>query len=145
MAAGQTPEQIAEKQVRRSQAATQDYKNGVNAVKESPTKAAALRVDAYLAGIQKAVADGSYVDGCNSVSLSDWQQKTAGKGAANYAPGVQAAQQTIADFHAQRAQAQSSIDAELSSMPRGDTETNIQRAVTQMRRMGEFKFKKRRR
>jgi hypothetical protein len=145
MAGTMTAEQIAEKQVRRSQAATQDFKNGVNAVKESPTKKAAERVDAYLAGIQKAVADGSYVDGCNSVSLADWQAKTANKGAANYAPGVLAAQQTIADFHQQRAQAQSAIDAELQSMPRGDIETNIQRSITQMRRMSEFKFKKRRR
>lgn len=145
MAKQMTAEQIAEKQVRRSQAATQDYKNGVNAVKESPTKKAAEAVDRYLAGVQASVADGSYVDGCNAVSLADWQSKTAGKGAANYAPGVVAAQQTIADFHAQRTQMQQSIDAELQSMPRGDAETNIQRAITQMRRMTEFKFKKRRR
>ena len=145
MAGTMTAEQIAEKQVRRSQAATQDYKNGVNAVKEAPGKAAAAAVDRYSAGVMKAVADGAYVDGCLAVSLSDWQQKTVNKGAANYAPGVAAAQSTIADFHAQRATAQASIDAELQSMPRGDTETNIQRAVTQMRRMGEFKFKKRRR
>lgn len=145
MAKTLTADQIAEKQVRRSQGATQDYKNGVNAVKESPMKKAADAVDRYLAGVQASVADGSYVDGLNSVSLSDWQAKTSTKGGANYAPGVLAAQQTIADFHAQRAQAQASIDAELNSMPRGDLETNIQRATTQMRRMGEFKFKKRRR
>lgn len=142
---GMSPEQIAEKQVRRAQAATQDYKNGVNAVKEAPGKKAAEAVDRYAQGIQKAIADGSYVDGCNSVSLSDWQARTVNKGAANYAPGVVAAQSVIADFHQQRAQAQSSIDAELSSMPRGDLETNLQRAMTQMRRMGEFKFRKRRR
>lgn len=142
---GMSAEQIAEKQVRRAQGATQDYKNGVNGVKEAPGKKAAEAVDRYAAGIQKAIADGSYVDGCNSVSLSDWQARTVNKGAANYAPGIVAAQQTIADFHQQRAQAQSSIDAELQSMPRGDLETNLQRAMTQMRRMGEFKFKKRRR
>lgn len=142
---GMTAEQIAEKQVRRAQGATQDYKNGVNSVKEAPGKKAAEAVDRYAAGIQKAIADGSYVDGCNSVSLSDWQARTVNKGAANYAPGIVAAQQTIADFHQQRAQAQASIDAELQSMPRGDLETNLQRAMTQMRRMGEFKFKKRRR
>lgn len=140
-----TADQIAEKQVRRAQASTQDYKNGVNSVKEAPGKKAAEAVDRYQAGIQKAIADGSYVDGCNSVSLSEWQNRTVNKGAANYAPGIVAAQQTIADFHQQRAQAQSAIDAELSSMPRGDLETNLQRAMTQMRRMGEFKYKKRRR
>lgn len=140
-----TADQIAEKQVRRAQASTQDYKNGVNSVKEAPGKKAAEAVDRYAAGIQKAIADGSYVDGCNSVSLSEWQNRTVNKGAANYAPGIVAAQQTIADFHQQRAQAQSAIDAELGSMPRGDLETNLQRAMTQMRRMGEFKYKKRRR
>jgi multidrug resistance efflux pump len=142
---GMTAEQIAEKQVRRAQASTQDYKNGVNSVKEAPGKKAAEAVERYAAGIQKAIADGSYVDGCNSVSLSDWQARTVNKGAANYAPGIVAAQATIADFHQQRSQAQASIDAELQSMPRGDLETNLQRAMTQMRRMGEFKFRKRRR
>lgn len=140
-----TPEQIAEKQVKRSQAAVADYKAGVMSVKESPMKKAADAVDRWMDGIRKSYEDGSYVDGLNSVSLAEWQTRTAEKGGANYANGVAKAAQTIADFQAQRAQFQQTIDAELAAMPRGDIETNLQRAMTQMRGMSRFKFRKRRR
>jgi hypothetical protein len=144
MATTLTPQQIAEKQVRRGQAAVQDYKNGVLGVKKAPTQSAAEAVDRWFQGLTKSYNDGSFVDGCNAVSLADWAEKTAGKGAMNYGPGLQAAQGLIADFHAQRDQAQKSIDAELNATPRGDLQTNIQRMVIQATRMSEFKFKKRR-
>lgn len=144
MAKSQTAQQIAEKQVRRSQAAVQDYKDGVMGVKVSPMAKAAERVDAWMAGLQKAYADGSYVDGLNSVTLQSWQETTAKKGGASYPSGVLAAQATIADFHQQRAQQQQMIDAQLASMPRGDLQTNLQRMITQATSMANFKFKKRR-
>ena len=139
-----TPQQIADKQVRRAVAAVNDYKNGIMGVKVSPTQTAAQRVDAWFAGIQKAYADGTYVDGLNNVTLQQWQNAASNKGAMNYAPGIQAAQQTIVDFQTQRAAAQQGIDATLASMPRGDLNTNLQRMITQATMMSQFKFKKRR-
>lgn len=140
-----TPSQIAEKQVRRAQSAVQDYKDGVMAVTTSPTQVAAGRVQAWYDGVTKAMNDGSFVDGCNSVSLQDWQNRTVQKGALTYASGVQQAQSTIQDFHTQLQAAQSNIDAQLSNMPRGDLSQNLQRMITQVTSMSQnFKFKKRR-
>lgn len=144
MAKSLTAQQIADKQVRRSQAATQDYKDGIMNTKENPMQKAAQSVDQWFAGIQKAYNDGTYVDALNNTPKSVWQDAAIKKGAAAYAPGVMAAQATIADFHQQRMSAQQGIDAQLASMPRGDLQTNIQRMLTQVTGMSQFKFKKRR-
>lgn len=140
-----TPQQIADKQVKRSMAAVQDFKDGVSAVTESPTKKAAERADAWFAGISQAHADGKFVEGCNDCTLEDWKAPTLKKGAMTYATGVQDAAGKIADFHQQRAQQQQAIDAILAGMPRGDLAQNIQRMVAQVQGMSSFKFKKRRR
>lgn len=145
MAKGQSPQEIAAKQVRRAQAAVQDYKAGVEAVTQSPTEKAAKAVDLWFQGLQKSYQDGSYVDGLNAVSLADWKSATIDKGAMNYAPGIMKAQQTIEDFQAQRQAAQSRISSQLESMPRGDLNQNIQRMVFQATQMSQFKFRKRRR
>jgi type IV secretory pathway VirB2 component (pilin) len=144
MKGGMTAQQIADKQVKRSQAATADYKNGIMATTVSPMASAAKAVDQWFQGVQKAYNDGTYVDALNSTPISVWQNAAVTKGAAAYAPGVAAAAQTIADFHQQRMQAQAGIDSQLSQMPRGDLQTNIQRMVAQVTGMSQFKFKKRR-
>lgn len=144
MAKTLTAQQIADKQVRRSQAAVQDYKDGIMNTKINPMQAAASAVDQWFAGLQKAYNDGTYVDALNNTPKSVWQDAAVKKGAAAYAPGVLAAQATIADFHQQRQQQQASIDAQLAGMPRGDLQTNIQRMLTQVTGMSQFKFKKRR-
>lgn len=140
-----TPQEIADKQIKRSTAATQDYKDGVMAVTKSPTQAAAERIDAWFQGIQDAYNDGRFKEGLLSVSLEDWKTRTASKGAASYASGVAASKDKIVEFQTQRQQAQASIDSTLASMPRGDLAQNLQRMVTQATMMHNFKFKKRRR
>lgn len=140
-----TPAEIADKQIRRSQAAVTDYKSGVMAVTESPMKKAADAADLWLQGIQQAHADGSFQAGLNAVSLEDWKNATATKGGASYASGVAASRDKIIDFQQQRASAQAGIDNQLAQMPRGDLQTNIQRMVTQVQGMANFAFKKRRR
>lgn len=140
-----SPQEIADKQIKRSQAAVQDYKDGVMAVKTSPTQAAADRIDAWFAGIQEAYQNGAYKDGLLSISLEDWKQRTASKGGATYAAGLAASKDKIVDFQTQRQAAQAGIDSTLASMPRGDLAQNLQRMVTQATMMSNFKFKKRRR
>lgn len=144
MAKNLTPQQIADKQVKACQGATQAYKDGITNCKVNPMQVAAAAVDTWFQGIQKAYNEGTYVDALNNTPKSVWQHQATTKGGMTYAPGVLAAASTIADFHQQRAQQQQAIDATLSTMPRGDLQTNIQRMVTQATQMAQFKFKKRR-
>ncbi len=147
MAKRLSPGAIAEKQVKRSQAAVSDFKAGVMAVTESPMKKAAEHVDEWFAGVQRAKDDGAFVDGCMSVTLQDWQNRTAEKGGNNYASGVAGAKQTIEDFHAQLQSAQQTINSDLSNTPyiHDDPNGNLERVRVQIQGMKRFKFKKRRR
>lgn len=144
MAKGLTAQQIAEKQVRRCQGAVQDYKDGVTNCKVNPMQEAAKAVDQWFAGVQKSYQDGTYVDNLNATPKQVWVDGAVKKGGATYAPGVAGALQTMVDFQTQRMSKQQQIDSALASQPRGDLQTNIQRMLTQVNSMAQFKFKKRR-
>lgn len=144
MAKNLTPQEIAEKQVRRALAATADYKKGVESVKVSPTAIAAQRVDQWAAGVVRAQQDGSFVDGCNSCSREKWVSRTVGKGATNYGPGIKAAEADILEFQTANKANQDQIAAQLASMPRGSFEENMQRMVFNATEKKKFRFKKRR-
>jgi hypothetical protein len=98
--------------------ASANYIKGTSSVTEAPTAAAARAVGAYQAGVNRAVADGSYVRGCNNATLSDWQAACRAKagnlatGAMLSKPKYQAAAQTLASA------AQQIRDA-VAQMPKG--------------------------
>ena len=145
MAKRLTPSEIAKKQVRRAQAAVQDFKDGVMAVTENPMQKAAASQDKWMAGVQKAHDDNSFADGCNAVPLTEWQDATANKGGARYSSGVAASEGVIEEFHNQRKAKQEAISAQLKGMPRGDLQQNLARMLFNATEMSKFKFKKRRR
>lgn len=145
MSTKMTAQEIAAKQISRAKAAIGDYKKGIQAVTESPTAIAARNVDKWFSGLQKAKDEGTYVDGCNAVSLQSWQDSALTKGAANMAGGLDKSIDKVIDFQEQRAAFQQRIDSQLASTPRGDLSTNLQRAMTQMQEMAKFRFKRKRR
>jgi hypothetical protein len=118
--------------------ASADLTAGVMAVTSSPTAAAAAAVDKYAAGVQKAVANGSFVKGLQAVSLSDWQQSMTGKGVQNYANGVSSisakAQKAMADQQNYAA----SVKAQIAGMPSATDNDMEQRALTAIRLMRQY-------
>lgn len=144
MSRSQSPQQIAEKQVRRATGALQDWKEGVQNTPINPMQKAAEAVDQWFAGVQKSYNDGTYVDGLNDTPKQVWVDGCIKKGALTYTQGITDAQATIADFHQQRQQTQNMINGQLAGTPRGGLEQNLQRMMIQARGMSQFKFKKRR-
>ena len=71
---------------------------GIEGVTESPTAKAARAVDKDAAGCQRAVADGTFVAGCQRVTLQDWKDRTINKGLANLDVGVRQAESKVAAF-----------------------------------------------
>lgn len=108
-------------------AANTKYKQGVAAVKVSPTELAASRVDAYGAGVQRAIADGSYVNGLRKVSLTDWQNAAINKGAASIALGVSQAKEKVRRNLAKLLPLTESIKDQVRNMPKGDLEAGLAR------------------
>lgn len=78
----------------RAQNASAAMKAGAAAVTVAPTEKAAAAKDRWAQGVQRAIADGSFEDGCRRVSLSEWQKKYT-DGIANYQNGVRNAEQAM--------------------------------------------------
>lgn len=113
--------------------------DGVNAVTEAPTAKAARRIDAMVAGVQRAAADGRIQRGLERVSLEDWKKAMLDKGAGRVAAGAAAAEPKMRAFMEEfLPHVQSGVN-KLQSMPRGDIETNIARAVEMMRHNASFR------
>ena len=108
-------------------AAGSKYKQGVAAVKVAPTEVAASRVDQYLSGVQRAVADGSYVNGLRRVSLTDWQQAAINKGASNIATGVNQAKEKVRRNLAKLIPLTEQIKDSVRTMPKGTLEEGLAR------------------
>lgn len=121
---------------------TDKIKAGVAAVQTAPTAAAAQQSAAYLAGVQQAVSSGKWAAALNSVSLSDWQNAMTTKGINRIATGATAAIPKMQAFMTQFLPYEANGVQQLSNMPRGGLENNINRAVAMMRYNAAFKYSK---
>lgn len=130
---------ILEKWKRNAGASSEAFKDGVNNVKQSPTAKAAQAVDKYRANVLRAIDDGSYVDGLNKVTLSDWQQATAEKGSRNYQNGVSSISPRAAKAMADQQQYAEQVSLEISNMP-SLTESDMEaRMLANVRKMKEYR------
>lgn len=133
------PAAILAKWKRNAAAGVEDFKSGVKAVTTSPTAKAAQQADKYLRNIQEAVTSGRYAASLNAVSLADWQQATADKGARNYATGISSisprAQRAMADQQAAAEQ----IKQQIAQMPNGTEAESEARMLAAVRLMRQYK------
>lgn len=120
-------------------AAGEKIRSGINAVTEAPTAKAARRVDAMIAGMQRAAAEGKIQRGLERVTLEDWKRAALDKGVARIAGGAQAAKPKVQEFFTEFIpHLQQGLQA-LEAMPRGDVEQNIARATAMMRHNAKFR------
>lgn len=117
--------------------ATQAITDGVNAVQQSPTAAAAAQQNVMLNNLQQAVNSGKWAAGLNRVSTQDWKNSMVQKGIPRIASGAQAAQPKMQQFLGQLIPHVAGVVASLP--PRGTPEQNEQRALAMMRGMRQFK------
>lgn len=129
-------QEIASKWERNTQGAVESFKAGVNAVTESPMAAAAKNADNYLRGVTEAVTSGKWQQGLNRVSLQDWKNATAGKGATRIAEGVRTSKPKMQAFLQDFLPHVQNVAASLPA--RGGLEDNIQRMIMQVRGNAQF-------
>lgn len=115
-------------------AAQQRYVEGVNAVTVAPGALAARAAPLWAANT--AAAQAKYQKNSAAVSLQEWQQATANKGAQRLASGAQAAQPKVEQAFSRLFPA---IQAAVNSLPpRGDLESNINRSAQFARAMSKY-------
>lgn len=132
-----TPQQAAANWARGMANSTEKIRSGIQAVTDSPMAKAAARADAYAQGVQRAVADRTYQNALEAVTLEDWKKASLEKGVNRVAGGAEAAKPKMAafltEFLPHVAQGVASLP------PRGNTEQNIERAVQMMRHNSKFR------
>lgn len=123
----------AEKWAQRTGAASADYARGVRAVTQAPgAKAAAKKAD-YIARVNEQA--NKWATKVAAVSLSDWQEMAATKGATNLSTGVQAAKPKMQAAAGKLLSTVDTVRNQVKAMPGGTLEQRLARATEFARRM----------
>jgi hypothetical protein len=130
-----TAAEMTEKWSRRVKAAGTDMAAGINRVTEAPGVAAARQSNVMLANLQARVSDGTWGRRVSGVSLQDWKDAAIKKGVQRVAAGVDGSMSKTQQVFGDVLAAVDAAVAEVNRTPRGDINTNIQRAVTFMQAM----------
>lgn len=134
------PQQVAQKWSQNTARSTDAIRAGVQAVTVNPAEKAAARQDAYVAGVQRAVADGKYRRGLAKVTLQSWQDAMLTKGLGRVSSGAAAAQPKMASFMEKFLPYLEQGKQRLASMPRGDLQQNISRMIAMVEHNAAFKM-----
>lgn len=134
-------QQAADKWASRAASAVPQTKAGIMGVQSSPMEKAAARADAYAAGVQRAVEQGTYQAGLRAVSLDQWKAATAGKGADRIASGASAAKDKMAAFFEWLLPKTDAVKAAVAGMPKGTKEDSRARLNRAFDMMSSIKYK----
>lgn len=121
----------AAKFVQRASIAGPDYSAGIDAAGTSQFDNAVAAKDSWGAGVQTAVANGSFVKGLQRVGPGKWTTNAKTKGAKNYPAGVAAAQQSYLSAVGPYFQVLSNLDPG-PRFPRGDPRNQARSVAVQV-------------
>ena len=134
-----SPQEAREKHAARLKGATADIRRGVERVTEAPGIAAGRKVDKMRQNLIQSLDDGTWKRRVESVSLSDWQRSMTEKGIGRIAAGIDEAADKMEDFFGQLFQHQEGLQRKVAAMPDLTLEDNLNRMVTFVRGMSDFK------
>lgn len=134
-----TPQQAAEKLGQRIAGSGGAYQQGVQSVSENPAQKAIANKDKWVAGIQDAINNDRYAKGLAGVTLADWKNATLTYGVNRYTSSSQKATTNYQKFAAEFFPFLDTVQQEIDNMPSLTLEDNINRMVTNVRRLHEFK------
>lgn len=134
-----TAQQIAEKHARRTKAAVEDMRQGIQAVTQSPTSKAASKKTKMLTNLTEAVNSGKWERGLQAVTLQQWQAAALEKGVGRVAAGVDNSMQKTEQFYNKLIPFQDALVAQIKSMPDASIDDSINRMAAYARGMQKFK------
>lgn len=140
MAKNLNPAQVAADWVRGMQNAQEKYVRGVRGVTQAPTAKAAANAQKMVRNLKAVVDDGSYQSRCNAVSLADWQNAAADKGAGRLAEGAEKARPKMDRFFQVQLPTTLRIAEAVRAMPNNTEAERDQRMLTQIREMRKNKY-----
>jgi len=136
-----TPEEFAEKHNRRTKAALDDLRTGVERVTEAPTVKAAAKQEKMRAKLVEAIDSGKWAAGLKRVSLEEWRRKMVELGVPRVSAGLDASREKVEKFAAELLPHIESGQKEIEKLPDVTLEDSINRMTTFIRHMAKFKRK----
>ena len=137
-----TAAEYAEKYVRRTTGAVQDYTKGIARVTEAPGVKAAANADKMFQKLSQPETQAKYRRNVAAVDLSAWKNAATSKGAPRIAAGVQAAAGKMQNFAGQLLPHIDGIVSGMEGMADLTIEDSIARATHFMREMHGFQYSK---
>lgn len=131
-------DQFVEKHNRRTKAALQDMRAGVERVTEAPGKKAAAAQGKMRAKVLESIDNGKWARRVGSVTLEDWKADMLQKGVDRVPAGLDRAEGKVRAFAEKLIPAQNRALAEMEGMPNLTLEDGIARAVFWIRKMAEL-------
>lgn len=134
-----TAEEFQEKHARRTSAALEDMRQGVERVTEAPGALAAAKEKKMRQNLLAALDSGKWRRRVASVTLDDWKKDMLEKGVGRVTTGLDRAKDKTIDFAGKLIAHQNAILAKLDTMPDLTLEDSIARMTMQVREMTKFK------
>jgi len=134
-----TPTEGADKLISNARTAAPRIAAQVAKVTEAPTLAAAKKIDKMQMKFNDAIASGKVERGLRRVSLEEWKKAMVEKGVPRIAGGLEASRSKIESFNAEFYPFLERVEAKVAAMPDTTLEDNINRMVTNVREIAEFK------
>lgn len=130
---------VADKWSRRLKASTEDIRKGIEGVTENPMQKAADKSDKWIARLTEADTVAKWKKNVGAVTLDEWKRAILNKGLGRISAGVDGSRGKFEAFmgellpHIERGQ------SGIKNMPDLTLDDNINRMVSFVRHMSEFK------
>lgn len=128
---------VATKWAQRTQAAAQDYTQGVQNTDKDPTALAIAGGQRYIQRVTDAFNSGKWANGLRRAGKAGWQSATLAK-AGNFSTGVAAAESKVASAFAPLLAYETSLQSRIASMPNVTLQDRIARATAWIQGMASY-------
>lgn len=133
-----TAEEFQEKHARRTSAALDDMRLGVERVTEAPGIEAGKKEKKMRQNLLASIDSGKWRRRVESVSLDDWKKDMLEKGVGRVTGGLERSKDKVIEFAGKLITHQNGILAKLETMPDLTLEDSIARMTLQVREMVKF-------
>lgn len=137
-----SPQEIADKQIRRSIAAVSDYKRGVRNPRKSPMREAIKKKAKMLANVTEAIENGAWEAGLAEWTDEEWSEITENKGGKNYATGIEMARADIEKFQTAYKPIRDAAMRRVNEMPDDTFEERVAKSEAMQRALHDQPYKK---
>lgn len=133
-----TASEFADKHNRRTKAALDDMRAGIERVSEAPTLKAAAKQEKMKTHLLQALESGKWANGLKRVSLEDWKSKMTELGVSRVSGGLDANKAKVEQFASQLLPHIEAGQKAIEKLPDVTLEDSISRMTTFIRHMSKF-------